>query len=137
MKALTLAAVIALSATGAAALDTNEILTKGIKITEFNTEYDGRDAIDAKDVGNVVAAKAWLLNNPDKVKSFDEQFGAGSASAVYNGTYQPPTPQPSLLEKEMLYLYKGLVYYCFVSMPPDRIEIALRCNVQTPKGLIN
>ena len=45
MKAITLAAVIALSATGAAALDTNEILTKGIKITEFNTEYDGRDAI--------------------------------------------------------------------------------------------
>ena len=42
MKALTLAAVIALSATGAAALDhTNEILTKGIKITEFDTQLDG------------------------------------------------------------------------------------------------
>jgi hypothetical protein len=53
---------------------------------------------DAKDVGNVVAAKAWLLDNPDKVESFDAQFGAGAASAVYNGTYQPPTPQPSLLE---------------------------------------
>ena len=84
MKALTLAAVIALSATGAAALDTNEILTKGIKITEFNTEYDGRDAI-----------------------------------------------------KEMLYLYKGLVYYCYVAMPPDRIEIALRCRVDTPIAPLN
>ena len=40
MKALTLAAVIALSATGAAALDTNEILTKGIKITEFDAKLD-------------------------------------------------------------------------------------------------
>ena len=36
MKALTLAAVIALSATGAAALDSYEIFTKGVKITEFD-----------------------------------------------------------------------------------------------------
>ena len=40
MKALTLAAVIALSATGAAALDSYEILTKGVKITEFDNFND-------------------------------------------------------------------------------------------------
>ena len=40
MKALTLAAVIALSATGAAALDSYEIFTKGVKITEFNKFND-------------------------------------------------------------------------------------------------
>ena len=40
MKALTLAAVIALSATEAAAAwaDTNDVLTKGIKITEFDSK---------------------------------------------------------------------------------------------------
>ena len=43
MKALTLAAVIALSATGAAALDPNEIITKGVKITEFDMpDNDGK-----------------------------------------------------------------------------------------------
>jgi hypothetical protein len=42
MKALTLAAVIALSATGAAAWEaTNDVLTKGIKITEFDSKVDG------------------------------------------------------------------------------------------------
>ena len=45
MKALTLAAVIALSATGAAALDSYEIFTKGVKITEFDkfNDYLGVD----------------------------------------------------------------------------------------------
>ena len=86
MKALTLAAVIALSATGAVALDTNEILTKGIKITEFNTA----------------------------------RFGANDA---YN---------------EILYLYKGLVYYCSATLPTyDRLKIALWCRVDTPIKLIN
>ena len=42
MKALTLAAVIALSATGAAAWEeTNNVLAKGVKITEFDSKVDG------------------------------------------------------------------------------------------------
>tara|TARA_B110000503_G_scaffold117081_1_gene176703 strand:+ start:1542 stop:1796 length:255 start_codon:yes stop_codon:yes gene_type:complete len=84
MKALTLAAVIALSATGAAAWEaTNDVLTKGIKITEFDNPIFGEPM------------------------------------------------------KEMLYLYKGLAYYCYAKMGKTTNSIRVGCNVQKPIGLIN
>ena len=83
MKALTLAAVIALSATGAAALDSYEIFTKGVKITEFN-----------------------------------------------NTIFNQPT-------KDMMYLYNGLAYYCYVQMGKAPLPIRVGCNVQSPIGLTN
>ena len=59
---------------------------------------------DVQVIGNVDAARQWLLENQDKVAGFDIKYGRGSAQAVLDGTYAPPQapvePQqePSFLE---------------------------------------
>ena len=41
-------------------------------------------------IGDVDAAKRWLLQNRDSVAAFEEKYGEGNAVAVLRGTYEPP-----------------------------------------------
>ena len=59
---------------------------------------------DVQVIGNVDAARQWLLENQDKVAGFEVKYGQGSAQAVIDGTYAPPQEpvepeqEPSFLE---------------------------------------
>tara|TARA_R100001510_G_C7654328_1_gene212969 strand:+ start:202 stop:4176 length:3975 start_codon:yes stop_codon:yes gene_type:complete len=54
-------------------------------------------------IGDVDAARKWLLQNRDGITNFEEKYGEGSAVAVLRGTYEPPEePEgPSILDQAM------------------------------------
>ncbi|WMM95341.1 hypothetical protein CRP125_gp38 [Roseobacter phage CRP-125] len=49
---------------------------------------------DIQPIGDVEAAKRWLLENRDQIGGFEAKYGKGSAVAVLKGTYVAPEVEP-------------------------------------------
>lgn len=49
---------------------------------------------DIQPIGDVDAAKRWLLENRDQIGGFEAKYGKGSAVAVLKGTYVAPEIEP-------------------------------------------